>query len=173
MSTGGASTTQVWRRGGGRLQPTPLGISSNCLLVPSALTHPQAHAVFPTPRSFVFQNKPWVLRPPSLHSTNPIFLECPSLQFIFLVFIPPPLLSFSLSSSMLTTINFRKPIPSTVNIKCFFPLQQLLHYRTHHHQSYFIPGRKHCCLSPLLDYQLLEGTDCALLIFLSLAVLGT
>ena len=94
MSTGGASTTQVRRRGGGRLQPTPLGISSNCLLVPSALTHPQAHAVFPTPRSFVFQNKPWVLRPPSLHSTNPIFLECPSLQFIFLVFIPPPLYLF-------------------------------------------------------------------------------
>lgn len=137
-SLGGATGSQL----------TPRRVFCKRLLAPPALTHSHAHPVCGLAARFPFPEQ--ALGSPS--STPPVlyflliqfswnaFLS--DLSIYFSPFHPPatlcPPLPSPPSSSMLRTMNFRKPIPSRVKIKCFFPLQQVFHYRTHH-RSCFIP----------------------------------
>lgn len=128
--------------GGTGTQLTPRIVLCKRLLAPPALTHGLAER-FPFPEQAL---GPPASTPPMLYFLLIQFswnVLLSNLSIYFSPFHPPPTLCPPLplprSSSMLRTMNFRKPIPSRVKIKCFFPLQQVFHYRTHHHRSCFIP----------------------------------
>lgn len=135
------------RGGGDGTQSTLLSISSQRLPAPSSLIHPHAHLVVNTlkivfPRTDPGASSLWPLFPADL-----MFLECLSLQFIYLFFsflLPPFPATISCSFLFLPLCsepsNLGRLYHCRVKIKCCFSLQQVLGYRTHHDWSCFLPG---------------------------------
>lgn len=115
-------------------------IASVSLSLP--LEHWHAHPVFNTLKISFSRTDPGSANLPLDFLLTPMFLEYPFLQFInlFIFFsVSHPTLLFFAFFRHAQNRQFQEAYSSKVKIKCCFSFQQVLSYRTYHHESCFTP----------------------------------